>query len=453
VKTSVRRAGLTNTGFSILSSATNVVLVPAFLSIYELKIYGALSLLTALAQYFTILDFGFSNALVRYWIRTRSHGDLTYFQFRTSIVAYFAVAGLAVTAVGSVTSRFWGSALNLAHVEHLPLAAFAAGALTVITVIGNCYNSSLVGDLQFARLNTYNYIRNIGPQLTAALVFIPTQNLGTALACSALFSGLLLTAHVLVLRKREAGVCRNPVSDSPVRFGTFFRESIGFSAQSLVRAFVLPLLQAVIGARFGSEVNGALDIARRLLFAFRRAVESAFVPLFARANQLIETGHLKQLGTIALRGTILSVSIAFGFFIALRFSIPWILPIWIGQTAKTVEPIALTFLVGVTFTIPHIAAYQILSTSHRGRAINAIAGALVSAVLLIGLTRHIETVTQVLALYAVGVFLGAVLTLAYSARLIANLRSAGDKDSSITDVRSVVLSRTREHPERTNRER
>jgi O-antigen/teichoic acid export membrane protein len=444
-KRSVRTAGAINSAFSVFSSATNVVLVPFLLGIYGLKVYGALSLLTSLAQYFNVLDLGLSSALVRHWVRVRTQADFRYFRYRRLTATLVTTIGLTVVVSGAATAGHWRAALQLGHIDHLGLAVLGAGSLTVITLVGNCYNSALIADLSFLHLNIYNYTRNIGPQLVAALVYLLAADLATALLGGALFALLLLLTQITLLRRREPrrGEGRDLSLDAP--FALFLRESIGFSAQSVLTALYLPLIQISVGAKFGSEANGLVDVARRLLFAFRRAIEAAFVPLFARASQLIERGHLRQVQAIAFRGTLLSVSIASVYFVGLRVSLRWILRIWIPDSAAAVQPVASTFLYGVALTIPSLAIFQILSTSQRGRMVNSLAAALSAAVLLLALTPLANTVTDVLALYAAGVFLAAVLTLGYGVRYVACLPAQGTTSTASDDASHAANSPSEKH--------
>src|SRR6267142_7284723 len=122
----VRRAALINMTFSLGSSAANIALVPLLLSIYGLRVYGALSLLTAVSQYFSILDLGLSSALVRHYVRVRSHGDPTYFYYRRLMVKYFVLVGVLLVGMAAATDFTWGTHLHLDDVPRLWLAVLGA---------------------------------------------------------------------------------------------------------------------------------------------------------------------------------------------------------------------------------------------------------------------------------------------------------------------------------------
>ena len=422
---SVRRAALINMTFSLGSSAMNIALVPLFLSVYGLRVYGALSLLTAVSQYFSILDLGLSSALVRHRVRVRSHGDPTYFYYRRLMVKYFLLVGLVVVGTAAVTALTWGTHLHLDGIPRLWLAVLGAGALTLLSLIGTFYNSALVAEIRFTYLNSFNLARNIGPQVASVLAYSKSNDLAVSLTAGALCSLVLLVVHVARLHKQELVISQ--VSSIPERreFFQFLKESLGFSAQTFFSVIMIPLLQTVVGVKFGSEANGLVEVARRLLFAFRRLIEAAFVPLFARANQLIELRDTQRLKRLAIESSLLSAILSIVYFVSLRVSTPWILSVWLGNAATAVRPITAVFLIWVTFTMPHIAVYQLLSTFHKGRVINTLAGAVSSGAVLFALLPVVHTVVQTLVVYASGTFLGAAITLLYSAMYFSALRDDG----------------------------
>jgi O-antigen/teichoic acid export membrane protein len=84
------------------------------------------------------------------------------------------------------------------------------------------------------------------------------------------------------------------------------KDSFSFSAQTLVSALTIPLLQTVVGAKFGSQANGVFDASRRVLFAARSALEAVFVPVFAHATRLVEAGDRGKLRRLAVKVTVAS---------------------------------------------------------------------------------------------------------------------------------------------------
>jgi|GEM_PF-6876995 len=418
----VVRAGVVNSAFSFTGSVASLLLVPFFLRVYGLEVYGALTLLTALAQYFAVLDLGFSNALVRYYHRT-ADGDSTYYRLRRTIVGFFLGAGVIAITAATVTAHHWASWIHLTTIVNLQLAVLGAGGHTILLLIGNSYNTSLVARLRYGHLNTFNLTRNLGPQIVAAATYASIPDLGIALFAAFGFSCIVLSIHLLILRRTEPSIPPSP--DAPqAPFTLFLKESAGFSLQALLNALTFPVLQTVVGARFGLEANGLVDISRRILFAFRRFIAAAFVPLFAKANHLIATHQWSAVRPILVRGTALSIASSFAFYLVLHVSLPVLLSSWIGDAAPRVQPIAEDLLAAVAFTLPHVAAYHIIETVHRGRLMNAVGSATWIAVTSLAFLPAATTVSDALLFFRIGAIAAAIITLSAAAAFYHRLRQS-----------------------------
>jgi O-antigen/teichoic acid export membrane protein len=414
----VRRAALSNSALSFVSSAANVLLVPFLLGVYGIRTYGSLSLLTAIAQYFAVLDFGFSNALVRYKLREMSLGDTSYRYLRRRILLWFTTVGGVLILLAAAFANPIGDILNIGHVPHLWLAVGGAGSLTLLTLIGNCYNSALVAKLRYIHLNLYNIVRHIGSQIVIVVAYVFLEDLATAIAFGVLFVGVLLLGQILLIRWGERSVPTGNPDTAHTMVKRFVTESAEFSAQSIANALVIWLLQAVIGVRFGPESAGLFDIARRVLFAIRRLIDAAFEPVFARASDLFEKGMTARLSHVIRITLVLSVAAAGVYYVTLRLSLGWILRVWLNEAAPAVEPIAQALLLGVALSCIHLGVYHVLRALPHGRRMNTLAGVVASATVALGFTSLVSSVHQVLIMYALGVSLASVLTIAFALRLM-----------------------------------
>jgi O-antigen/teichoic acid export membrane protein len=411
-----------NAVFKVASSAANFLLVPIYLKVYGLQAYGSLSLLLSLGQYLSFLDLGFSAALVRESLRLRSSGTRSYFRFRRAIVGIIVIAGGTITVLGAVTARYWGPTLRMANVGDLGLGVCGAGLITIFGLVAGALNSAFVSTLRFGYANIATIFVNLVPQLVCLGTYVNGQALGASLLAGGWGAGLVVVAQVVVLRREEQRMTLSPVTSNSEALGPFLRASIGFSAQTITSGLIIPLLQTVVGAKFGPQANGLLDASRRLLFAGRQAVEALFVPVFARTTELLERGETGEIRRLAKRASLGSAIVALAFFLSFAALLPSIVEVWLGtDRGEPVLEVARLLLLGVTFTCPHIAIYQILSAFPDGRMTNVVAGSLSLLVLLTAFFSPVRTLPQVTALYAVATLIGSVVTFVLAFRILPRL--------------------------------
>lgn len=432
------RAGLTNASLKILGAGLNFLLVPWFLRVYGIETYGALSLLLAVSQYLGVLDLGLTGTLVQECIKLRGGGDQTYFRLRGLAVTFLVVAGGALVLPAAGTAWLWGPLLHLDHVDHLWLGVLGVGWITISTLISSCLSSAYVATLRFGYVNIFNIARNILPQVVTVIAYMLFGSLGLALGIGATASGAVVGSQAYLLRREEHTLRREGVVD-PSRAVLFVRESISFSAQTLLAIVLMPVVQTVVGMKLGSQANALLDISRRLLFAGRQVLEALFVPMFARASQLRFRGAVAELRRLAAAGMVASVIAAFAFYVVVAVVLRPILDLWLGSAAASqVAPVARLLLVGVALTCPHIGTYQVLSSDTDGRIINIVAGVVSVVVMCLALLPSVDTLAGVLRVYSYAALAGAMITLVAATVHLGRLQPVPDRDRLLVNPNQFV---------------
>ncbi|HEV8357461.1 MAG TPA: hypothetical protein VGQ17_11920 [Gemmatimonadales bacterium] len=421
----VRSAGVINAGFKVLGAGLNFLLVPLYIGVYGLRVYGALSLLLSLSQYMSFLDLGFSAALVRESVRVRTVGDQRYFRLKRIAIGLLLGGGGAVTAIAALTSARWGPAVHLDHVDQLWLGVASAGVITVLTLASSCLSSAFVATLRFGHLNAYNLLRNLVPQLACVAAYTKLRGLGPALAVGAMAQCGVVGLQALLLAREERSLVRPALASRAAPLAAFLKDSFGFSAQTLVSSLTMPLLQTVVGARFGSQANGIVDASRRVLFAARGVLEAVFVPVFAHTTRLVEAADRGGLRRLAARVTAASATGALVLYGVLAITLTPLLAAWVGtETGARLEEVAGPLLVGVTFTCPHIGLYYVLAAMSAGRVVNIVAGLLSLLILALGFLPAFQSVRDVVLLYNAAMLAGAIVTLALGFWCLVWLRPA-----------------------------
>ena len=270
-----KRAGLTNAAFKILSSGLNFLLVPLYIHVYGLSTYGALSLLLALGQYLSVLDVGITGTLVQTYLRVRTHGDYSYFRLRQLAISFLFAAGGGLAVGGGLSAQWWAPAVGLKQVSDLSLAIFSAGSLVVLMLVSNCLNSAYVATLRFGWVNVYSLSLNILPQLVSAGAYAWIGSLGPSLTLGAVAACAVVGLQSYVLRREERPIRPKHVS-ARVSTRLFLESSATFSLQTLLGALLMPLLQTVVGMRFGNQANALLDVTRHYLFVVDTAHSRPF---------------------------------------------------------------------------------------------------------------------------------------------------------------------------------
>jgi O-antigen/teichoic acid export membrane protein len=413
-----------NALFKVASSAANFALVPVFLRVYGIVDYGAFSLLLAISQYLGVLDFGLTGSLVQEAAGLRSR-DSSYFVLRRFAVLSLLWVGGVVVSVAALTAPLWGSLVGLEHVRALGVGVLGAGVLATLQIVSGAYNSRAVAELRFFFVNVVNLVRNILPQLVAATTYAVTRDLSTALLAAGASAAAIVLVQRAILKRDEP---RSRSTIARVSLGTgwaFLGRSLTFSLQSLLAVLLMPTLQAAVGAGAGSAANALVDIGRRVLFAGRQVIEAMFVPLFPLTSRMSVAGDRTGVLLIAIRGTGFASLLAVGYYTAMRFALPALLPMLVGSVTHDVLPVALVLLHGVAWTIPGIAMYQTLSSSTRGRAIN-VAGAAAS-LFLMGPAFSLGSagVTRVLYWYSAACIVGALIVVVGGGAYLAGWARGG----------------------------
>ncbi len=379
-----------------IRNVLGLLLIPFIIHHVGVSHYGIYSLVTTLAGYLVVLEFGLSNTIIRFISRYKANEDSEKeAQFIGVILTIYSVITAVVLLVGVVVwlnlERIFSDSLTLSEIDLLK-PAFAILLINVaITLMSNSFTGIISA-----------YERFTFEKITEIFIFL--------LRCTLVFIGLYLGKGILTivivdtLVNAIQAVCRILFVKLKLNVSISFlfpdKETINeiivytffIALNVIVNQINWRLDNLIIGTLTSSRDVGFFNIGSQLVFsfiAFASAISNIFVPkivklvtLNATSKQLTdELIHIGRLQMVVL-GYVLVTFIAFGgLFIEL----------FVGPEFKVAYWVALIPMCPFMLVLAQTSSNAVLQAlnKHKVRSVLLLITALLNVAISIFLVKEI----------------------------------------------------------------
>ncbi|MFR1687342.1 MAG: oligosaccharide flippase family protein [Massilimicrobiota timonensis] len=290
----------------IISTIVPIFYTPIMLNILGQKEYGLYSLSNSVIGYLSLLNFGMSNAVMRYVVKQKQ--DTNFEKIENLIgmfVVIYCIFGLLALLVGlgiiPFSSVFFSSGLSLEELNELKILILIMTLSTAISFPSVVFSAVVIAYEKFIFRRFFEIILTIiAPILNLIALFMGGRAIGIAL------SGLIIqigTAPIYLL------YCRNVLQIVP-KFNAMpfylMKEIIPFSAFVFLSLVVDMLYwstdKILIGAMMGTAYVAVYNIGNTftsMLQNMTAAISNVFVP---RINSIVFTSdNVNDLNEIFIR--------------------------------------------------------------------------------------------------------------------------------------------------------
>jgi O-antigen/teichoic acid export membrane protein len=394
---SERKTGIVLGQISIaLRNALGLLLIPFIIHHVGVNNYGVYSLVSSLALYLVILEFGLSNTVVRYLSKYNAENNkAAESQFLGMMLSIYVVICCLVISAG-LTLWYFMPALFSEGLTPLEITLLQQSFLIllvniIITLMANSFTGVITAYEKF----TF--------QMSSQIVLF-------LIRCSAVFFALVLGYGVLVIVAIDTVI--NALHTLLKLFYVFFRLKVrihfirpnikllkevfiytGFIAIGvIINQINWRLDNFILGVLTNSQTLGVFNIGLQLILsyiAFASAISNVFTPkLFKmvtlKANLTELTQELINIGRLQMMvlGFVLSAFIVFGaLFIQLFVGDEFALAYWV----------ALLPMLPFTFVLAQTSATSILQAmnKHKTRSLLLLATAVINIVISVLLVKNI----------------------------------------------------------------
>jgi O-antigen/teichoic acid export membrane protein len=391
-----------------------IFMVPFNLAHLGKPVYGLWMLVGAIPAYFSLLDLGYSAALVKFAAQYRASGDSRALnEIASTFFFFFSVVGLSAYAIAAIL------AFNLQGLLNLPSEQAVLGrrVLLIISIyIAAGFPCSVFGAIVRGFMDPY--MTSVISIATSLIVV--TANVVLLLAG---YGILPLVAAITAIRTLSFWAywknARRVFPPLQIRLRSFrlsrIRELTGFGLALLLIDLANKLNYStdslVIGAYMSAAAVVGWTIAQRpvdLVQRFSNELNQAVFPVVVDSATL---GHDQRLRTIFLYGTQLSLVIVTGLAISLSLLARPVIALWVGPEFGDSAPVVYLLALVVMMRLGCAAATILLEDGgrHRLLAITAITAGAANLLLSILLVRRLGLI---------GVALGTLIPLSAVSVLI-----------------------------------
>jgi O-antigen/teichoic acid export membrane protein len=326
------RSSLFNSCAWAISVLINLVAIPIIIHHLGVEGYGLFVLLTGLFGYFGLLDFGFSDGVIKYVAHYLELGD--YDSATRSINVALFVQMIAGSVGVLVLCVFNHQIIRLLHVSpelfnvvSISLYATAVGFFAEMLV--NTYNAALKGLQRFDVLAK----TTTGFSLLTTVIVISILFAGGNLLSVIIATALLTFANlgvVLVLVHRLVPGYRL----SLILYREDFHALFGFGAYVFISRLASTLnsyfLQVVVAVILGPAAVAYLAVPMRLTSALEAGFNSLVGVIFPRISALRAQGNTRSLIDIYSKASKYTVALSIPVFLFVILFSKQILAVWLG---------------------------------------------------------------------------------------------------------------------------
>ena len=411
----------------IVETVVGLVMLPFNIAHLGTAQYGLWMLLGSITTHFSVLDLGYSGALVKFMAQYRAHRNAHALnEIASTLFFVFLGAGIAAYAIAA------GVAFNLEHLFKLTAAQAETGQwLLLIIALHICLNFpfSVYGGVisGFQRYDANNVVA-VGSSLAVALV-----NAAVLLAGYGLIPLVAATTFVRIcvyfVYRANAYRIYPDLRISLSRFRRHrLREVTGFSVDSSIIDWAnklnYQLDTLVIGAFLGSSAVAVWAPAERIISGTQRLTNQLNGVLFPVVVDSDATSQQQRLQQILLQGTRLSLAMVVPIAAALVLLADPLVHAWLGPRAPALAgaiPVIQILAVAVAIRVGNATGTTLLKGAgqHRLLAFVNLGTGVANVALSIALIRPLGLV---------GVAIGTLVPIGISAVFIlfpASCRRAG----------------------------
>jgi O-antigen/teichoic acid export membrane protein len=391
-----------------------IFMVPFNLAHLGRPVYGLWMLAAAIPAYLSLLDLGYSAALVKFAAQYRASGDSRVLnEIASTFFVFFSVIGLSAYVIAAIIAFNLQALLNL----NAEQATLGRRVLLIISIyIAAGFPCSVFGAI----------VRGFMDPYMTSVISIATSLLVVAVNVALLLAGyglLPLIAAITAIRTLSFWAywknARRVFPPLQIRLRSFrfgrIRELTGFGMALLLIDLANKLNYStdalVIGAYMSTAAVAGWTIAQRpidLVQRFSNELNQAVFPVVVDSATL---GHDQRLRTIFLYGTQLSLAIVIGLAIALALMARPVIALWVGPEFGDSAPVVYVLALVVMMRLGGAAATTLLvgAGRHRLLAITTITAGAANLLLSVLLVRKLGLI---------GVALGTLIPLSVVSVLV-----------------------------------
>ena len=399
----------------LLNNLLGLLYMPYMLRMLGQSEYGLYSLVASVIAYLTVLDLGFTNAVIRYTAKFRAEGKVKeqYEMFGMFILIYSAISVIALVAgivlYANVDSVF-GANMTAAELARMKPMLLMLLFNLVVTFPLSVFSSIVIAYERFV----FQKLLVLGRIILSTAVMIVLLKFGykamALVVVQTVFNIAQLAANWFFCRRK----LKIKVIFGHFRFG-FFKEVALYSFWILLNTLMDKVYwstgQFVLGAVSGTAAIAVFSVAVRLeqmYMSFSTAISSVFLP---KVTSMVANGEGdKAVSDLFVRtGRIQYCVLAFvltGFIVFGRQFIA----LWAGPGYEEAYVISLIFFVPMTVPLVQNLGITILQAKGmmRFRSLMYVCVAALSLVLQIVLSKRFGVEGCALAV-AAGLVLGQII--------------------------------------------
>lgn len=336
--------------------------------------YGLWILLGSITIHFSILDLGYSGALVKFMAQYRAHRDTRALNEIASTL-FFVFGAIGLLAYGVIA----GIAFNLEHVFNITPAQADTGTW-ILLIIGvwvtlnfpfSVYGAVMAG---FQRYDANNLVA-IGSSVAVAIVNVVVLMLGYDLVTLVACTTAVRVVTYFIYRLNAYRI----YPDLHISLALFrrdrLREVTGFSIYSSIIDWAnklnYQLDEIVIGVFMGSAAVAVWAVAERIISGTQRLTNQLNGVLFPVVVDSDATQMQERLQNILLQGTRLSLAMVVPIAAALILLADPLLRAWLGDKATPAimgaVPVIQILAVAVAIRVGNATGTTVLKGAGRHR--------------------------------------------------------------------------------------
>lgn len=356
----IKKGAILNYVTILLTTGVGLVLTPFIVRNLGDSQFGLYNLIGALVGYISVLDFGISNAIVRFVAKYRAEQDqkgLTSF-LSTTFLIYLAIATVAVI-IGVICYFNLDSIFkNSLSLEELSEAKIMFGILIfnlAIGLPGGIFTGICFGFEEFVfpkALNIYRYIiRSIA---VLVLLFAGGKAIGLVILDTVFNILIIIITAIYTFKKLKVRFILHQFNKPLVK--EIFSYSIWIFVAALISQFQWKAGQLILGIFTDTTMVAIFAIGITLgtyYGAFSGAITGVFLP---RATQMtVKQANGQELTDMMIKIGRVSLIVLFFVLIAFLLYGKQFVFLWVGETYYDAWVIA--SIIMIAYTIPLIQAF------------------------------------------------------------------------------------------------
>ena len=372
-----------------------LVYVPLLLHYLSVEEYGLYQLIGSLTAYLSVMDFGLSGTITRYYSQRLALDDKKGQEnvLAIAIIIYLGI-GVLVVIVGIVMYQLldtiYGATLSLREMESAKAMMILLIINVTLTIPSNVFTSAITSHERFVFLRLVTIIKSImNPIVVLAVLQFKTEAL-SVVQVQVVLNIVVILCNVWYARQRIRIKIHLHDFDKPL-IKAMFVFSFFIFLNAIVDQVYWKTGQLILGAVSGTVSVAVFSIAIQLsqfYIHFSTSINSVFLPRLSKLAAISE--DMREINTMfikvgriqyALLGLIFTGFILFGR----RF-----LSLWVGESLS--DAYLMTLVIMIPLTIPLIQNLGILilqaKNKHAFRSIVYVIIAVVNVAISIPLAKR-----------------------------------------------------------------